>query len=222
MFHAQEWAFEVDVEHRRPVVVSAVDDRRACLDRCTAHERVESTAATDRGVDDRRDLRLAGDIERHRFDPQPPGGQGVRQVPRGRFVDVGNHNNPTVARETANHCFAEAGCTPGNDRDVRCGRGRRGHRIAANPPSTGITAPDVYADSGEARYNALRAVSSVVPSRFRGMLRINISRNCSAFGVLASTLRNRGVSIEPGAITFARTTGPYSAAICFVSATSPA
>jgi len=62
-----------------------------------------------------------------------------------------------------------------------------------------MTAPDVYADSGDARYNAVRAVSSAVPSRFRGMLRINMSTNCSAFGVLASTLRNRGVSIEPGA-----------------------
>ena len=50
--------------------------------------------------------------------------------------------------------------------------------------------------------------SSARPSRRSGMLRFRPSTNCSAPGVLSSTLRKRGVSIEPGAITFARTRRP--------------
>ena len=48
------------------------------------------------------------------------------------------------------------------------------------------------------------------------------TRNPSGSGIASATLRKRGVSIDPGAITLARTVGPYSVAIWRVSATSPA
>jgi hypothetical protein len=73
-----------------------------------------------------------------------------------------------------------------------------------------------------ARNSAIAAMSSAVPRRRTGIVRFRPSTNCSAPGVLSSTLRKRGVSIEPGAMTLARTLGPYSTAICFVRRTRPA
>ncbi len=62
-----------------------------------------------------------------------------------------------------------------------------------------------------------------VPSRFaRDRSRMSMRRNSSGSSSASVTLRNRGVSIDPGAITLARTVGPYSTAIWRVSAMSPA
>ena len=66
------------------------------------------------------------------------------------------------------------------------------------------------------------ATSAAVPSRWSGMFPSSPLMKPSPSSISAATFRNRGVSIEPGAIALARTFGPYSVAICLVSATSPA
>src|SRR5262249_60653789 len=96
--------------------------------------------------------------------------------------------------------LAEPGGTARHDRDaVREARGL--HRSAARPPSQGTTAPLVYADASLARKSATCAMSSAVPRRASGTFLHSPLKKPSGSDMVAVTLRKRGVSIEPGAIT---------------------
>src|SRR5262249_44724122 len=108
--------------------------------------------------------------------------------------------------------FAEARAAPGHERDPP-GQRVAAHRNTASPPSAGTTAPDVYADRSLARNSAIVETSSAVPSRFNGIVDCKPATHVPSSPMSRSTFRKCGVSIDPGAITLARTSGPYSDAI---------
>ena len=225
MLHAQERALEVDVEHALPLVVGAVDDRGARLDRRAAHEHVEpAVAVAGGGVDHRRDVLL---VRARRtataIGACPPADHRVGDPLRRRFVDVGDDDAAALA--AARRCddrLAEAGRAAG-DEAIRPPKRPSTAVIgsAASPPSAGITAPDVYAERSLARNSAMPATSSAVPSRCSGMFPSSPSMKPSPSCISSAPCGTAGVSIEPGAITLARTVGPYSAAICWVERDQP-
>ena len=117
--HAQERALQVDVDDPLPVVVGAIDDRRARFDRRAQHERGQR-AARGRQPDDSSDLGIVADVAL--FDPR-----------LGR-VDVQPDDVVAIGPQPIGDRRAQARRRTSDQRDA--------HRSAAKPPSAGITAPD--------------------------------------------------------------------------------
>ena len=199
---------------------STTDERVSTAAR--ADERVEPAEALAGRVDHRRDLALARDVDRHRLD----GATGCREVVgdllRARLVDVGDDDAVAVEREPVDDRLAEPGRATGHDVTADASVAitsphRRQAAVARDDGTRGVRRRVAREEQRDRARRRRRCRAGRA-----GPGRASISRKRSGSSICSVTLRKRGVSIEPGAMTLARTVGPYSTAICRVSATSPA
>ena len=202
-------------------LVAAVDDRGAGLDRGGADQRVEpaerSTVASTIAATSPSLVTSTVIASTAR-----PAAVRLSATCSRRLVDVGDDDaapsranrltiaSPKPGRATGHDDHADARVAIASPHTPR-GRRRTGSRHPTCTPTASL-----------ARKSAIAATSSAVPRRWSGSWAASISRKRSGSSGCSVTWRKRGVSIDPGAMTLARTVGPYSMAICRVRATSPA
>ena len=192
-------------------VVSTTRRRASRPRRCTRARRAGRRVPLDDRLEHRRDLALAGDVDGH--------GLGVA-------AGLGRSRRRPGALQARRCRRRSTGARPAaRRRDGRRAEPRRRRRSRSRDRRRAVAAALIGTPPGRRRRGSPRRTCtprgrrrgtarcrrrpSAVPSRCSGMSaraarRRTRRRSC----ISAATLRNRGVSIEPGAMTLARTFGP--------------